>query len=780
MDMATPLAIEAAAARYRALFEAAADPILVVNADGRYVDANPAALALLGFTLEELLQLQVSDLSTQAQEGFRAEHERLKRDREWRGESLMRRKDGSVFPIEVRASQALLPEGTLYFANVRDITERKRVETRLQASETRLAALLEQLPVAVGLTDAEGQWVLANALMGRFVDHVIPSRDPSQISRWRSWDANGQLMPPAQWPGAAALRGERVPGMDFLFTTESGEELWTRVSAEPFHNAAGEVVGAICVIEDVDARKRAVAALQESEARYRTLVHAAANTVWRISGDGEWLLEVQGGAVEPYALEKGPTRDWPDRYIHPEDQGGALLAWRQAVQNRSVFPFRQRARSRDGSYRWIEGTTVPVLDERGEVREWIGTSVDITERLAAEATAARVVAIVASSQDAILSETLDGIILDWNPGAEALYGYSSEEAVGRDVAFLVPPDLAHELTAALARLRRGEHMPPLETVRLHKDGTRVDVEVRLSPIRNGDGQIVGISAVARDITERQRLERLRQDILAMVSHDLRNPLSVISLRAQLLQSRRVYDEEGVNIIRQQSRLMTRLVNDLGHAIQLEAGQIDLQPEELDLRPLARGAAERAQVQTDRHSILVEAPAEPVVGVWDRVRLEEVLDNLLSNAVKYSPQGGEVIVRLGVADEKAFLNVVDQGNGIPAEMVPRLFERFQRGEGTGTPGLGLGLYIARMLIEAHGGRIRVESTPGKGSTFTFWLRLPDAGENRTDAVPSLGTTHQCHQPANAGSMSTPLGQVSGSATPNRAGLIPLRSGKDENG
>jgi PAS domain S-box-containing protein len=602
--MATPLTTEAAAARYRALFAAAVDPLLVADADGHIVDANPAALTLLGYTLQELLQRNVRDVSAQVPGELQVRYTRLLRDGEWRGESVFRRQDGSDFPVEIRASQADLPEGMLYFAAFRDLTERKQAE----------------------------------------------------------------------------------------------------------------------------------AALRESEARYRTLVHATATTIWRMSADGTQLLEIQGSLATPHYFTPELASEWLSRYVHPEDQEAMLAAWRRAVETTNVYDHEQRSRYRDGNYRWVHGHAVPVRDEHGEVREWIGTSSDITERMAVEATTARLASIIESSRDAIVSETLDGIILDWNPGAETLYGYAAGEAVGRHVSFVIPPEQAPEPTEVLPRLGRGELVPPFETLRLRKDGTRVEVEVRLSPLHDARGRVMGVSAIARDITERRRLEQLRQDILAMASHDLRNPLAVISMRAQLLQSRQAYDADAVAIIREQTRLMTRLVDDLGDAVRLETGQVELQPEELDLSIVVREAVDQAQTQTDHHAIRVEMSETPVVGSWDRDRLAEVLDNLLGNAIKYSPDGGEIVVGVTLTEGEARLSVADQGVGIPGETLPRLFERFHRGAGTGTSGLGLGLYIARMLVEAHGGRIEVQSVPGDGSIFTVRLPLVGAPAIASEPVP----------------------------------------------
>ena len=258
---------------------------------------------------------------------------------------------------------------------------------------------------------------------------------------------------------------------------------------------------------------------------------------------------------------------------------------------------------------------------------------------------------------------------------------------------------------------------------MRKDGTRVEVAITLSPIRDAGGRVVGASAIARDVTERKRLERMQEDFLAMASHDLRTPATVIQARAQLMKRRRAYDETGVLAILEQTRRMERLIADLGEVVRLEAGRVELRTGPVDLGALAREAAGRAQSQAAAHAIRLEAPRTPVVGCWDRDRLAQVLDNLLGNAVKYAPGGSQVVVRVERVAGEARLAVADRGPGIAPEHLPRLFERFYRADGTGAAaGLGLGLYISRMLVEAHGGRIWAASAPGEGSTFTVALPL----------------------------------------------------------
>jgi signal transduction histidine kinase len=209
----------------------------------------------------------------------------------------------------------------------------------------------------------------------------------------------------------------------------------------------------------------------------------------------------------------------------------------------------------------------------------------------------------------------------------------------------------------------------------------------------------------------------------MVSHDLRSPLTVIRASAQLLQRRGEYRESTIATILQYADRMARLIDDLADVVRLEEGHLPLQREPLDLVVLARECAAAEQQSAD-HTIRVEAPDSSICGMWDRVRLGQVLENLISNALKHGAEEGEVVVRVEEREGEALVSVQDSGPGIDPEHVEHLFDRFYRANSRSS-GLGLGLYISRILVEAHRGRIWVESRPGQGSTFT--IGLPRDGE-----------------------------------------------------
>jgi len=328
----------------------------------------------------------------------------------------------------------------------------------------------------------------------------------------------------------------------------------------------------------------------------------------------------------------------------------------------------------------------------------------------------------ATSEAMALSDPA-GIVLAVNPAYCTLYGRDAQALVGHSFAIIFPEPARAEAVEEYKAVFANPEPPRSFGARvLRPDGTERVVEARADFVVRDGARVAMISAI-RDITVRTRLERAQQDFIAMASHDLLTPVTVLRARAQLMQRRQSYDQEAIASILEQTTRMERMIADLRELVQVEGGQLALRVAPVDLGQLAEEAIARARVQTTVHSLRLEAPENPIVGQWDQDRLGQVLDNLLGNAVKYSPEGGDIFVQVAAAAGEARLSVADQGPGIPAAVVPHLFERFYRGAHVAhDAGLGLGLYISRMLVEAHGGRIWAASEPGAGSTFTVALPL----------------------------------------------------------
>ncbi|HEV2074492.1 MAG TPA: HAMP domain-containing sensor histidine kinase, partial [Thermomicrobiales bacterium] len=251
-----------------------------------------------------------------------------------------------------------------------------------------------------------------------------------------------------------------------------------------------------------------------------------------------------------------------------------------------------------------------------------------------------------------------------------------------------------------------------------KGGKRVPVEVLATVVELPTGPVY-LSAL-RDVSERHRLERLRRDFLAMVTHDLRTPLTTVRGNAQLLKRRAEYRPAQVDAVLAATAQMQQLINNLADVVVLEGGSVALRKVPVDLTVLVDEVAKELQDAFEARRVTIDTPATAVFGAWDRARLKQVLTNLMENALKYAAPDSDVVVQVEDCGDEARVTVKDQGLGIAPEHLPRLFDRFYRADVTGVGGLGLGLYISRMLLEAHGGRIWAESEVGQGSTFTLAL------------------------------------------------------------
>ncbi|MDQ2655355.1 MAG: PAS domain-containing sensor histidine kinase [Chloroflexota bacterium] len=393
------------------------------------------------------------------------------------------------------------------------------------------------------------------------------------------------------------------------------------------------------------------------------------------------------------------------------------VAFDLACRDRAPLPVlvdsTQRAGA-DGHPALITTTIVDATDRRAYERELLRS------RRSAE----QLAAVLSAASDAVLSATPAGEIRTWNAGAGRLFGWSAGEIIGkhlREILCLGEDDADWQHIMAELRAGRPVHR---EMAGRHANGLSVAISVGWTPHLGLLGEISGVSAIIRDIGERREIERLQREFLAMATHELRNPLAGIKGNAQLMRRRAAYNERAVDAIVAQADRLDQLVGDLLLASQIEADHLELVPEETDLVAEARAAADAVGVA--EAGIRVEAPAAPILVAADRQRLGQVFANLLANAAKYSHDGGEIVVRVGCNDDEARVAFVDRGVGIPPEILPHLFDRFYRAPDAAgrAPGLGLGLFISRRIVEAHGGRIEVESEPGQGSTFTVVLPLPD--------------------------------------------------------
>jgi PAS domain S-box-containing protein len=439
-------------------------------------------------------------------------------------------------------------------------------------------------------------------------------------------------------------------------------------------------------------------------------------------------------------------------------QEAALL--HQIGRGISIEHFETVYLTRDGRPIDVSLGMSPILSSTGEVTGAAKIIRNIGNRLRAEEARGRLAAIVDSSDDAIVSKTLDGIVTSWNRGAERLFGYSAAEAIGQSIRLIVPSDRRSEEDEVLRRIRAGQLVDHFETVRRRKDGTLIDISLTVSPVRDSLGRIIGASKTARDITdqkrtqrevaarllESQRVNRAKDEFLAMLGHELRNPLGAISSAVRLLDQFKGSNQaigRACDVIQRQTAHLGRLVDDLLDVGRVVTGKILLERAAVDLAEVVQRTVGtfNAAGKTQAHRLSVEA-----VPVWiyaDSVRFEQVIANLLTNALKYTPAGGSIRVTVGPDGPHALLQVEDTGMGIAADLLPHIFDLFVQGErrlDRAQGGLGIGLTLVQRLVELHDGSIEVHSAgPEHGSRFTVRLAAIPAPPSAALAKPTSTTT-----------------------------------------
>jgi PAS domain S-box-containing protein len=386
---------------------------------------------------------------------------------------------------------------------------------------------------------------------------------------------------------------------------------------------------------------------------------------------------------------------------------------------------------------------------------------DVTDQLRAERGLRQLAAIVESTDDVIIAKDLNGIVTSWNAAAEKLYGYTAEEMIGKPISILIPPENPDEEPTILAKLHAGERIDHYESVRIAKDGRRINVSLTVSPIRDASGKIVGASKIARDITdikraqvERERLlereekaraqaeaaNRVKDEFLATLSHELRTPLNAIMGWAGMLRGNKLSPTEvtrAIEIIDRNAKVQSRLIEGVLDVSRIVSGKFQIECRPVQLPEVITAAVDSVRPAADARNLRLQVVIEPQLAMvaGDFNRLQQVVWNLLSNAVKFTEPGGEIKVKLRTTEKDVEIVVSDTGHGISRDFLPHVFDRFRQADSSTTRkhgGLGLGLAIVRHLVELHGGSVEAES-PGVGKGAIFRVRLPKLTQSVAESL-----------------------------------------------
>ncbi|MEN5234365.1 PAS domain S-box protein [Sphingobacterium faecium] len=492
------------------------------------------------------------------------------------------------------------------------------------------------------------------------------------------------------------------------------------------------------VIEE-ERRNNLLRLLEKSEERLRLAIEATELGTWDwniqqgkiyLSTETRSILNLDDDILDPdHILE----------LVHPADRREVNFKIEKLKDDLSERPFNFicriiRPNLKTTSWIKIQGSTHFNAQQR--LRRIIGSVLDITELKVAETKNKELVAIVNSSNDAIIGKSLDGIITSWNNAAQELFGFAADEMIGQSNIKLLPNELKDEEDYILMRLRNGESLKHFETKRLTKSGKTVDVSLTFSPIRNDQGAIVGISKIARDITDKKLEERRKNDFISMVSHELKTPLTSVLLFTQILQKKfnDTNDEIGLQMtakIENQTKKMTSLIRDFLSLARIEEGKLQVNLEPISLLALFDEIKNEAELLINKHHISFLCESNIII-LADRDKMGQVFMNLLSNAIKYSPDGGTITLGCEEVGDKIKLYVQDEGIGIDLADQKKLFNRFYRVDSEQTSnisGFGIGLYIVSEILRYHQSTIEVSSEKGVGTTFYFFLDL--IHENRPE-------------------------------------------------
>ncbi len=519
--------------------------------------------------------------------------------------------------------------------------------------------------------------------------------------------------------------------------------------ATPHFDSKGEFLGYIGSVLDVTAQQQADESAESAAQRLQLATEATAIGTWDYfpaTGDLIWdarckeLFGLPSEAPVDYEIflsglhtdDRERTNEAVQRALDPEGEGT------MDVEYRTIGLV-------DGHERWIRANGRAFFEGRFPKR-FVGTLQDISDRKKADDAVQRLAAIVESSEDAIVSKDLNGTIMSWNQGAERIFGYRAEEAIGNPITMLIPPGRQDEEREILQRIRQGQRVEHYETVRQCKNGSQIDVSLTISPLKDKEGMIIGASKIARNITERKKTERelehakelaeaasrAKDTFLAVLSHELRTPLTPVLMTAavrerdpNLTQAIRA----EMAMIRRNVELETKLIDDLLDLSRITSGKLTLRVQVVDLNASVYQVCDICRSQIQEKGIELSFDLDTSIGLVnaDASRLQQVLWNVLKNAAKFTPEGGKIHVCTARADGRVRVQIQDSGVGIAPEVLPKIFDAFEQGDARVTRkfgGLGLGLAISKALVELHSGSIQVES-PGVGEGCAVTIELPAA-------------------------------------------------------
>lgn len=713
---------------------------------------NPAAEQLYGYDAQEFLGKPVALFIdfVQKQAEYERAIERLTKGECIRSEATIAHRDGTKKHVETTACAIANEVGEFenVICMVRDITERYQMMEHL----ARLGSIVHTSRDATIAWSTDDHTILvvnpaAEKMIGLVANKIVGQSALEVARRLGKEDRFFEVVHRVEADGLYHLDG--------CVVRPDGTKLYLDATASYLVDSDGHHVGMMIVIRDMTEIRHVYEQLRESEERLRVSQQVAGIGTfdWNIlTGINIWTPELE----MMYGLAPGDfakTQAAWENMVHPDDRVVALAKVEEALATGRSVEGEWRVVWSDGSVHWIAGRFQGFSDAAGARQRLIGVNFDITERKRAEEQLARLASIVQTSDDAIIGRDFEGHITSWNRGAQTIFGYTAEEAIGQPITIMVPPAYMEEAIQLIEDTKHGKPVVQFETIRQRKDGSLVDVALTVSRITNNSGQLLGASVIVRDISEKKLAEareerllqetmareqaeetnRLKDNFLAMVSHELRTPLNAIVgwvYTALGMLGKPAVDmgklHQALETIQRNAKNQTQLINDLLDISRIISGNLRLTLVATHVRSVIEASLTTLRPTADAKRITIQTHLEPSLMVLgDSERLQQIVVNLLANAVKFTPEGGVIKIQLVKKDAYIHLVIEDTGVGIHSDFLPFVFDRFRQAEGSLSRrygGLGLGLTIVKGLVEYHKGEIHVES-PGENQGSTFTVTLP---------------------------------------------------------